>query len=302
MLDVHRLRVFRSVVASGSVAAAAANLGYTPSAVSQHVAALQRETGLRLLDRHGRGVRPTAAGLALAAEADVVLARLGEAETFVADLRAGRTGTLSIAYFASVGAAWLPSVVRTLTTEYPGVRLELELREDVATDAARRPDLQLVVAEWGDTPSAPRFTSHHLLDDPYVAVVPHDHPLAGRDEIELAELAGDRWIDNDFARGWCRRNLLEACRAAGFSPTFAVEAHDYPTALAFVGAGIGITVLPVLGAAHLPPETVAVPTVRPTPTRSIHAVVRDAAADTPPVRAALSALRDVAGCPIPSAA
>ncbi|MEL7976799.1 LysR family transcriptional regulator [Isoptericola sp. F-RaC21] len=294
MLDVHRLRVFRSVVASGSVAAAAANLGYTPSAVSQHVAALQRETGLRLLDRHGRGVRPTAAGLALAAQADGVLARLGEAETFVADLRAGRTGAVQLAYFASVGAAWMPAVVHTLTTQFPGVRLDLELREDVPSDAAERADLQLVVAQWGDTPGAAGFSAHHLLDDPYVAVVPHDHSLAGRDEIELAELAGDRWIDNDFSRGWCRRNLLEACRAAGFSPAFAVEAHDYPTALAFVGAGIGITVLPTLGAAHLPPGTVAVPAVRPTPVRSIHAVVRDAVADTPPVRAALGALRDVA--------
>ncbi|WP_157602895.1 helix-turn-helix domain-containing protein, partial [Promicromonospora kroppenstedtii] len=66
MLDVHRLRVFRSVVASGSIGAAAANLGYTPSAVSQHVSALQRETGLKLLARHGRGIRPTAAGRALA--------------------------------------------------------------------------------------------------------------------------------------------------------------------------------------------------------------------------------------------
>src|SRR5918997_2989475 len=99
MLDVHRLRVFRSVVASGSVAAAATNLGYTPSAVSQHVSALQRETGLMLLERAGRGVRPTAAGLALAAQADGVLVRLGEAESVVSDLRAGRTGRLSIAYF-----------------------------------------------------------------------------------------------------------------------------------------------------------------------------------------------------------
>src|SRR5258705_10589572 len=95
MLDVHRLRVFRSVVASGSINAAAANLGCTPSAVSQQVSALQRETGLALLTRIGRGIEPTAAGLALAAEIDALLHRLGDVESFVADLRAGRRGTLA---------------------------------------------------------------------------------------------------------------------------------------------------------------------------------------------------------------
>lgn len=301
MLDVHRLRIFRSVVASGSVAAAAANLGYTPSAVSQHVTALQRETGLQLLARHGRGVRPTAAGEALAAQADGVLARLGEAESFVADLRSGRTGRLTVAYFASVGAAWLPHVVSTLTDRFPGLRLELELREEIPADPAARADLQVVVARQGYE-AGQGFTAHHLLDDPYVAVLPAAHPFAGRDEIELGELADEAWVDNDFARGWCRRNLLEACRAAGFSPAFRVEAHDYPTALAFVAAGIGITVLPALGAVHLPPGTVGVPAVRPTPSRTIYAVVQDAVAHTPPVRAALDALRQVAAGNVAAAA
>ncbi|SKC36956.1 LysR family transcriptional regulator [Krasilnikoviella flava] len=301
MLDVHRLRVFRSVVASGSVAAAATNLGYTPSAVSQHVSALQRETGLQLLARHGRGVRPTAAGKALAVQADGLLARLGEVETFVADLRSGRSGSLSVAYFASVGAAWLPSVVSALTAAFPGVRLDLELTEEISTDPSRRADLQLTVAQPDFVPAA-GTTAHHLRDDPYVAVLPESHPLADRGEIELVELVGERWIDNDFARGWCRRNLLEACRAAGFAPAFAVEAHDYPTAVAFVAAGIGITVLPALGAVRPTPGTVAVPVQRPVPVRSIYALVQDAVAETPPVRTALAALRAVAGEPVRTSA
>lgn len=297
MLDVHRLRVFRSVVASGSVQAAATNLGYTPSAVSQHVAALQRETGLTLMVRAGRGVRPTQAGRALAAHADDVLERLGAAESFVADLRAGRTGALSIAYFASVGAAWLPSVVRTLTERYPGVRLDLELREDIPTDPADRADLQIVVARDG-LASTPGVTAHLLLEDPYVAVLPRAHPFADRDELELAELIDERWVDNDFSHGWCRYNLLEACLAAGFTPAFHVEAHDYPTAIAFVEAGIGITVLPALGAAHLPAGAVSVPIVRPTPVRSIYALVGDALVDSPPAKDALDALRSVAVAPL----
>jgi DNA-binding transcriptional LysR family regulator len=293
VLDTHRLRIFRAVVASGSVQAAAANLGYTPSAVSQHVTALQRETGLTLFERAGRGLRATAAGLLLADQADAILDRIGEAEAVVADLRAGRTGTLSLSYFASVGAAWLPRVVRRLTHEFPGVRLDLALREWLPDDPAERSDVQIAV-ERPDFAAWPGFTAHHLLDDPYVVVLPAGHPLAGRAEIELAELASERWVDNDFARGWCRRNLVEACTAAGFRPPFHVEAHDYPTALAFVAAGIGITVLPELGTIHLPAGTCAVPVVQPVPVRTILVVVRDAVAHTPPVRAACAELREIA--------
>ncbi|HEY5787264.1 MAG TPA: LysR family transcriptional regulator [Microlunatus sp.] len=280
--------MFRSVVASGSIQAAANNLGYTPSAVSQHVTALQRETGLALISRVGRGIEPTAAGRALALEIDGVLSRLGEVESVVGDLRAGRTGSLSITYFASVGSAWMPTVVATMMAEFPSVRLDLALREDVPTDPAERPDLQIAVEQG--TIHRPGLVAQHLLDDPYVAVLPSGHLLAERDEIDLVDLAGDRWVDNDFARGWCRRNLIEACHAAGFSPPFHVEAHDYPTAMAFVAAGIGVTVLPTLGARQLPPGVVAVPVTSPTPVRSIYALVREGVADTPAVRTVLRVL------------
>jgi DNA-binding transcriptional LysR family regulator len=289
MLDVHRLRVFRSVIASGSINAAATNLGYTASAVSQHVAALQRETGLTLVTRAGRGIEPTAAGLALADEIDGVLSRLGDVESFVADLRAGRSGALSIAYFGSVGAAWMPTVVRALVRDFPVLRLNLSLREDLPTSPAERADIQIVVAQE-ELSDLPGVRVHHLLDDPYVVVLPVEHPLAAADDVELARLAEERWVDNDAARGWCRRNLLEACQAAGFSPPFHVEAHDYPTAIAFVAAGIGVTVLPRLGARNLPEEVVALPVTCPTPQRSIYALVQTSIEDSAAARAVLDVL------------
>jgi DNA-binding transcriptional LysR family regulator len=296
MLDVHRLRVFRAVVASGSVGAAAANLGYTASAVSQHVTALQRETGLTLLARSGRGIEPTAVGLALASEIGDVLARLGDVEAFVGDLRDGRTGSLSIAYFASVGSAWMPTVARTLLAEFPALRLDLALRDDLSTGPGKRPDLQIVVAP-DDYTGTREARAHHLVDDPYVALVPAGHPLAGAGGVELSRLASERWIDNDIAHGWCRRNLLEACRAAGFRPPFRVEAHDYPSAIAFVEAGIGITVLPRLGAIRLPAGVATVPVTSPTPLRSIFALVQTASESAPPARRALDVLRRISAEP-----
>jgi len=294
MLDVHRLRIFRSVVATGSINAAAANLGYTPSAVSQHLTALQRETGLTLVARVGRGIQPTAAGLALADRIDALLDRLGQVESLVADLRAGRHSSLSISYFASVGSAWMPTVVRTLLRDFPTIRLQLSLRDDIPVDPADRPDVQILVERPGLDPG-PATRAHRLLVDPYVAVLPRTHPLASQSSIELAALAQEDWIDNDSSRGWCRRNLIEACRAAGFAPPFRVEAHDYPTAIAFVDAGIGITVLPGLGARNLPPSLVSVPITGPTPRRTIYALVQTTVEDTLPVRAVLAALHACAG-------
>ncbi|WP_436532825.1 LysR family transcriptional regulator [Actinoplanes sp. HUAS TT8] len=290
MLDLHRLRIFRSVVASGSVHAAAANLGYTPSAVSQHLAALQRETGLVLLERAGRGLRPTSAGLALAAEADELLARVGAVEALVADLKAGRTGELSIAYFPSAGIVWMPALVDGLMRAFPGVRLDLRLSEEIADRPEQRPDVQLVVA-GDEVPRRAGFRTEHLRDDPYVVVLAENHPLAERGEIELAELAQQRWIDNDFVQGRCRQVALDACAAVGFRPSFHVEAHDYRAALAFVAAGIGITVLPSLGADQPPPGVVRVPIVRPTPVRRIHVVMRESVVSTELGRTALELLR-----------
>lgn len=290
MLDLHRLRIFRSVVASGSVHAAATNLGYTPSAVSQHLAALQRETGLVLLERVGRGLRPTSAGLALAAEADELLARVGAAEALVADLRSGRTGSLSIAYFASAGIVWMPALVDGLSRRFPGIRLNLRLCDEIPDRLDERADVQLVVA-GAEVPFRSGFRTEHLRDDPYVAIVPEFHSLAGQSEVELVDLAKERWIDNDFVHGRCRQVALDACASVGFRPAFHVEAHDYRSALAFVAAGIGITVLPALGAQEPPAGVVVIPVVRPAPVRRIHVIIRESVALTEPGRAALELLR-----------
>lgn len=294
MLDAHRLRVFRAVVTSGSVHQAAANLGYTPSAISQHLTALQRETGLRLIERNGRGIEPTTTGRTLAEEADGALERLAALDSVVADLREGRVGSLSMSYFASAGAAWIPPVVAALAREFPDLRVDLRLIE-LADEQRSAPDVEVFV-EGAASGSLSGYDVHPLLDEPYVAVLPEGHRLAARQDVPLRELAEERWVDNDFARGPCRQALIDACSSAGFSPGFHVETHDYPTAVSFVAAGVGITVLPRLGiGALLPPGLVTIPVVDPAPMRHIAVRVRESLRENPAARRIVELLRERVG-------
>src|SRR5919201_5718366 len=141
MLDIPRLRLLRAVVATGSIRASASALGYTPSSVSQQLASLQRETGLRLFERVGRGIEPTEAGRTLAAEAEPVFEAISRVEGVIGDLRAGRVGSLSIGYFGSAGATWLPRVVAALRAEFPELRLDLRMSEFGGGD----PDIDIFV-------------------------------------------------------------------------------------------------------------------------------------------------------------
>lgn len=292
-MDVHRLRVLRAVVADGSINGAAASLGYTPSAISQHLAALQKETRLVLVERAGRGVEPTAAGRLLAAEADRVFERLAEVEALTADLRAGRVGTLSVSYFASAGAVWIPPIIAAVTREFPRLRFELRLIE-LHGEGTNEPDVEVYVVGSSSSDS-PGYRTFPLLREPYLAVVPRDSTLGGRKRIELSELRDEAWVDNDVARGPCRQIVLDACAAAGFSPCFHIETQDYPTAIGFVAEGVGITVVPRLGLGTLPEAVVAVPLVAPTPERRVSVRVRDVAATNPAVTRIVELLLERAG-------
>ncbi len=266
MVDLQRLRAFRMVVQTGSISAAAKSLGYTNSAVSQQVTALQRETGLVLLEKRGRGVVPTASGLAIATGAGRVLEHFRDFEMLTEDLRAGRSGTVQILCFSSANRAWMPSVVATLNDEFSDLRVEVDLVE-LAARRATDADIEIYIAESTSTrrdPSASDgdtdgYLVEDLLTERYVAVVPSTHPLADRASVSIAELEREPWIDNDHAHGPCREIVLSACTAAGYQPHFRAAAPDYATAFDYVAAGVGVTVVPRLGAFLLPRSVVPIP-------------------------------------------
>jgi DNA-binding transcriptional LysR family regulator len=288
MLDIARLRVLRAVIATGSIRASSSVLGYTPSAVSQQLAALQRETGLRLFERVGRGIEPTEAGRALATEAEVLFEAVSRIEGVIGDLREGRVGSLRIGYFGSAGATWLAPTVATLRAEFPELRLDLRMTEFEPAD----PDVDIFVEEQGGGHS-PRVDVRRLAADPYVAVVRVDDPLAELAKVPLADLAERDWVDNDLRDGPCRNVVLDACACAGFTPRFVVETHDYRTAISFVATGIGITVAPSLGVGDLPKDLTTVSIVSPTPVRHIGVAVKKSIANHPAARRAVALLAEL---------
>ena len=278
MLDPHRLRVFRAVVSSGSVQAAADNLGLTSSAVSQHLSALARETGLVLFQRQGRGISATPAGLELAAQSEEAMSQWGRLDSVVTDLREGRSGRLVVGYFASAGSAWMPNLVKRLTFEEPDLTVDLVLTE--ATNRNVTPDIDIVI----DPPDGGGRTGYRqvpLSTDPFVAVVPSTHELAKSRTVRLADLRGETWVSNDFIGSLCHRIVVSACAAAGFTPRFTVQAQEHHSAIQFVAAGVGISVMPRLAARALPSEVTRLRITDPTPVREISALVRETGRPNP---------------------
>jgi DNA-binding transcriptional LysR family regulator len=296
MLDVRRMQVLREVVEHGSITAAATALGYTPSALSQQVSALEREAGIALLERTPRGVRPTEAGALLCAHAVAIGRQLDEAEAGLADLRNGHTGRVVVRYFATAGAALVAPAVAELRREHPGVVVDLRLTdpEDPLPEVREgRADLGVLVRS-GARPEVDGIRFVHLLDEGYAAVLPVGHPLAAHRTLDLAQLACEPWIGSTW-RGPCHDALLAVCESAGFRPEFVVESEDYATAQAFVAAGLGVALLPRLALrGHRNPHVEVREVAGREPLRTIYAVTRASAPPHPPLTALLDALRGAA--------
>ena len=239
MLDVTRLRVLVALAKHGSVTAAAEALHYAQPSVSHHLARLEAETGARLMQRAGRGVRLTPAGRLLAERAVEILGRLDAAEAELAEHSGLRAGRVRLAAFPSALGSFVPLAAARFAAAHPGVALEfVEAEPPQALRLLRAGEADLaVVFDYGSPPPAagvrtvPLFTEAlHLVTRP-------------GEEAGLAAFAGARWIAGCER---CRESLVRRCAAAGFAPEIAFTTDDYVAVQALVAAGLGVTILPEL--------------------------------------------------------
>jgi DNA-binding transcriptional LysR family regulator len=246
-VELRHLAALQAVALERSFGRAAQRLGYTQSAVSQQIAALERAVGERLVERPG-GPRPvtlTEAGRLLVAHADAIVARLSAAQADMAALREGAAGTLRVGTFQSVGTRVLPAVMARFTTEWPDIEVQLKesTRDEELAGWVERGELDLGFVQM-PIDSEPLETLQ-LLRDPYVLIVRPDSPFAHRDRPPtLRELAGERLIGYRHCRS---SDLVEAqLRASGIEPNFVFRSDDNGTIQGLVGAGVGIALLPRL--------------------------------------------------------
>jgi DNA-binding transcriptional LysR family regulator len=248
MLDPNQLRTLRAVVAHGSFAGAAAELRYTPSAISQQIAALEKSTGVVLFERGPKFVAPTPVALELASRAGELLIGLDALERSVAALARGEAGVLRIGSFPTAGARILPGALAELTRHRPDVDLHLDEGEidtllpaltDGVLDLALAYRYDLVPTSW-----AASLVEHPLLDDPLQVLLPRRHPASGG-PVRLAALREERWVAA-LAGSPGAINLERLCAAARFTPNVTFRSNDYAVVQGLVAAGLGVAVVPSL--------------------------------------------------------
>jgi DNA-binding transcriptional LysR family regulator len=289
MLDLRRLRLLSELARRGTIAEVATVVGYTPSAVSQSLAQLERETGVALLERDGRRVRLTPAAHGLVAATDRVLAELDAAEAELAAEHETVRGEVVIGAFPSAAAGLVVPAVAELAERHPDVACVVREHEpEDGIQLLRSGALDLLVSESYDgVPSAPvgGLEAHRLLSEPLLLVVP-----AADERDELAAHRGAGWIGG--LAGTQFASALEiTCTAAGFTPRVVHRADDARLIQALVAAGLGVALLPAL--ACEPAAGIEYRTLTPATHRHVWALARRGAARRPALAAALDALRGV---------
>ncbi|MCM3695403.1 LysR family transcriptional regulator [Microbacterium oleivorans] len=295
MIDLEAVVSLRSIATEGSVAAAANALGFTPSAVSQQIKRLERDTGVALLERVGRGVVLTEAATRLVVSATPILADL---ERVRADLHGGGepdriSGEIRIAAFSTVVRGMMVPVLADLGRRHPDLRLPLresEPWETVALVASGQRDVGLA-HRWGNVALA---IPDHLVEEPLFTdvadvILHRDHPLADRSELRPEDIGGEPWVAT-FESTICRQWLRRLFDGVGGAPRIVHESMEFENHLEIARAGIAVALVPRLGRPPLGPDLVAVPTVSPESTRAVSAIHRRTMSDSPGLRAVLDAL------------
>lgn len=296
MIDVQRLRILRAVAEHGSFNRAAAALLLTPSAVSQHIASLERSLGRPVAVRSSRGVTLTEPGRLLVEAAETISDELDQVRRAIDRLTAPRP-RLTVATFTSGGRLLLPGALARFVAAYPEVELTvLESEPEAAVPMVRTGAADLALAYHLDGPPPvrpgrrPALDWVPLMDDPLWLVLPQSHRFADRSSLSPAELAADRWVLG------CLKTeafLRRYAGLAGFELQVAASTTDYFFAQTLVAAGVGVSLVPHVSLAPSP-GLVVVPVEPPRPARRIGVVIPRGRRPQPYARALAEALTEAA--------
>jgi DNA-binding transcriptional LysR family regulator len=305
MLSVWRLQLLREVQRRGSVRAAAEAMSVTSSAVSQQLAILEKEAGVELLEKSGRQVRLTEAGLRLVRHTDSITGAIAAAEADVASLRASVVGTLRVAAFPTAARAMMPPVMTALSRLHPDLRVTLrDLEADDSLTALQMDEIDVaIVDDYGDgsrVPPSSLDVCEFMRDPIFLASVPVGFdwtPGRTAAPVPLADFRDAHWI-MDTDNSHLSQVTLRACRAAGFEPHVRSSCRDFGVIIALVEAGLGVGVLPGLALLDRPVRAAVRPIVPPL-IRRISWVVRPERRHHPAVVSAVAELERFGAAYVP---
>jgi DNA-binding transcriptional LysR family regulator len=297
MLEVRRLRILRELAARGTIAATADALGYTAPAISQQLAALERESGAELLERDGRSVRLTDTAQRLVLRTEAVLAEL---EAAAAELAAGTGvlhGTIRLAAFPTAAATLAPAAMAAFSRAHPRASVMLdELEPEQARPALKLGEVDVAILheyDFSPIPRDPGIELRPLLEDEILVALPGDHPAAGGPTVDLRALEQERWVAG-YLDTACHRVVMTACRAAGYEPLLGARTNDFRVVLALVAAGQGVALVPRLALDDSTTGVVLRPPKSGPLLRRIAAAVRAGGAGHPGAAALVHELSQVA--------
>ncbi|HEX6457902.1 MAG TPA: LysR family transcriptional regulator [Thermoleophilaceae bacterium] len=262
MIDLRRLQMFHAVATRQSFSAAALDLSYTQSSVSEGVAVLERELGVTLLDRSSRPVRVTPAGELVLDHAETLLGQVTAIEQDLVSLAHGDVGRLRIAGFYTAWSSFLPAAVAAFARAHPRVELEIEqLDPPEALRHLRAGEIDLAVVyqfERGDPAADPaaQLVSTHVARDHWALAVPARSPLARKGRLKVSDLAEASWSSPPLD-SHATLLLREFCREhGGFDPRIAYPTDDVAMAQPLIAAGLAVALLPGLNLAQRHPGVV----------------------------------------------
>ncbi len=293
-LSVQQLRMLREVSLQGTISAAAGQLGYSASAVSQQLASIEKQTGVAVLERLGRNVLLTDAGKALVSHADVILIEMEKAQAAMERAAVAAAGTIKLGVMESLGSTLLPDLLIDMAETAPELTLHTQISDiSSAIDEVRSGTFDAsFILDYPAIPAERDANLERLLIclDSFKLVVPADDELVGT--IDLTELR-DRPMIGPPVHLECALTVTNACRDSGFEPNLVHALDDYPVCLKMVAAGAGVSLMPDLSL-HSVPDGVRVLELKEPFTRKIELVYRKSSAERPSIRALVAAVDRVA--------
>ncbi len=300
-LDLHAIRIVRAIADTGTITGAAAQLGFSQPAISQHLQRTEARLGMALVVRAGRSIRLTEAGTLLARHALAISSALDAASGDLAELAGMRTGSARIAAFPTASSTIMPRLLSAMAKRHPGIVLTyVEAEPPEALDMLRdgSVDLAVTFSYPGDRADPHRdlaagLALTRLFTEDMLLVLPAGHPATSEKEVDVRGMSGEHWI---AGCPLCRGHLLAVCAAAGFDPAIDYETDNTVAVLHLVAAHLGVALLPRLALATVtPPAGAVIRAASPISTRSIQLVHHADAVRVPSLAATIAAVREVPG-------